>query len=145
MKRALLLIFTMVVVANATAFGQEKEPLVMQVEFEWTVVGIMAGAILGALFWLTDPADPDNTLSDSLASGAAWGAILGAGFGAFVLQDTAVSPQTAAMRNNPLLPLNRVTGDPVAVENGESTLFAGGGPPQPGQRRIVLPIFKMRF
>ncbi|MEE8433813.1 MAG: hypothetical protein V3S64_03405 [bacterium] len=144
LKRVLLLVFMATVLINAPVWAQERGPLVMRVEFEWSVVGIIAGAALGALLWLTDPADPNANLSDSLANGAAWGAILGAGFGVFVLQETAISPPITAFRSNPLHPKNRITTDPVAVESGERGMFATGGIQYSG-KTVVVPFLNIRF
>lgn len=145
LKRGLLLVFMTVVLVNSSVSAQERGPLVMQVSFEWTVLGILAGAGLGAMLWLTDPADPNANLSDSLANGAAWGAILGAGFSVFILQDTAVSPPVTAFRSNPLHPKNRITTNPVAVESGERGMFATGGFQNLGKSAIVVPFLNLRF
>ena len=145
LKRVLLLFFMAAMLINAPVWAQERGPLVMRVDFEWTVIGILAGAGLGALLWLTDPADPNANLSDSLANGAAWGAFLGAGFGVFVLQETAISPPVTAFRYNPLHPKNRITTDPVAVESGEGRMFAAGGFQGLGKSAIVVPFLNMRF
>ena len=145
LKRVILLGFMAAVLVNSPLWAQERGPLVMQAEFEWTVMGIIAGVGLGALVWLTDPADPNANLSDSLANGAAWGAILGAGFGVFVLQETAISPPSTSLRANPLHPYNRITTNPVAVESGESGMFATGGFHPPGKSLIILPFLNIRF
>ena len=145
LKRMLLLVFMTAMLVNAPVLAQERGPLVMQVDFEWTVVGILAGAGLGVLLWLTDPADPSANLSDSLANGAAWGAFLGAGFGVFVLQETAISPPVTAFRFNPLNPKNRITTDPVAVESGEGGMFATGRFSTLGKSAIVVPFLNIRF
>lgn len=145
LKRGIILIFMACVVWNSTAFAQERGPLVMQVEFEWTLIGVIAGAGLGVLLWLTDPANPNNVLSDSLANGAAWGAVLGAGFGVFVLQETGVSPPATVQVQNPLNPRNRITTDPVAVESGERNMFASGSIGKRERGTLIVPLFKMRF
>ena len=145
LKRVFLLVFMAAMLINAPVWAQERGPLVMQVDFEWTVVGIIAGAAFGALLWLTDPADPNANLPDSLANGAAWGAILGAGFGVFVLQEIAVSPPATAFRSNPLHPKNRITTDPVAVESGEGGMFVRGGFQSLGKSAFVVPFLNIRF
>lgn len=145
LKRVLLLVFMAAVLVNSSVPAQERGPLVMRVDFEWTVVGAIAGAGLGALLWLTDPADPNANLSDSLAVGGAWGAIIGAGFGVFILQETAVLPPATAFRSNPLHPKNRITTDPVAVESGEGRMFATGGFQNLGKSAIVVPFLNIRF
>lgn len=145
LKRVFLLVFMAAVLINAPLWAQERGPLVMRVDFEWTLVGMIAGAGLGALLWLTDPADPNANLPDSLANGAAWGAFLGAGFGVFVLQETGVSPPAIGLRANPLHPRNRITTDPVAVESGEGGMFASGGFHPPGKSVFVVPFLNIRF
>ena len=145
MKRAILLIFLFCVLLNSAAWGQERGPLAMRIEFEWTLVGLIAGAGLGALIWLTDPADPNNNLSDSVANGAAWGAILGAGFGLFALQKAGQAPPDTGMLKNPLHPRNRITSDPVAVESGENRMFAAGSNGKTRKRIFILPLLNLRF
>lgn len=145
MKRVILLLLAIGILSHSAAFAQERGPLVMRVEFEWTLVGIIAGSAFGVLVWLTDPADPSNNLSDSIANGAAWGALLGAGFGIFVLQETAISPGQAAIFNDPLHPRNRITSDPVAIESGNYSLLAHQKLSPGGKNGIVLPLVNLRF
>ena len=145
LKRAILLFLLLGILFHSVATAQERGPLIMRVEFEWTLVGIVAGAALGALVWLTDPADPNANLSDTVANGSAWGALLGAGFGLFVLQGTVRTPADTAFRRNPLHPINRVTSDPVAVESGEGGMFAASTARRMGGPTLVLPVLKMRF
>ncbi len=145
MKRVILLLLAIGILSHSAVHAQERGPLIMRVEFEWTLVGIVAGSAFGVLVWLTDPADPNNNLSDSIANGAAWGAILGAGFGIFVLQETAVSPGQAAQLNRPLQPRNRITSDPVAVESGDLRLLAHQNLRPPGKSGWVLPLVNLRF
>ncbi|MCH8888174.1 MAG: hypothetical protein IIC13_16445, partial [SAR324 cluster bacterium] len=83
--------------------------------------------------------------SDRLANRGALGAILGAGFGVFVLQEIAVSPPATAFRSNPLHPKNRITTDPVAVESGEGGMFVRGGFQSLGKSAIVVPFLNIRF
>jgi hypothetical protein len=131
-------------VLQPAARAQERGPLAMQIEFQWTVAGIGAGIAVGALLWLTDPGSPDNNLSDNMAGGAAYGAILGAAMGFAVMQRSAVFPPGFAVRN-PLNPRNRISTDPVAGQSGEGFLmahrpvFGSGGP------RIQVPVLRVNF
>lgn len=144
LKRIMVLTAVLLAVSQTAAMAQQHGPLVMQAEFQWTVAGVVAGVAVGALLWLTDPANPSNRLSDSVASGAAWGAIAGAGFGVFVLQRAVVPPQTA-MVHNPLAPWNRISADPVAVESGQSFLLARRDAAAPTGPGIRLPLLDLHF
>ena len=96
MKKALLLAIALMLIFNASAMAQERGPLVMQIEFEWTVAGIFAGVAVGFMIWLTDPAGP-LPIGEAMASGAAWGALAGAGFGVFTMQRTVRLPTRIAL------------------------------------------------
>jgi hypothetical protein len=144
MKRLILLCALLGLLMQATAWGQERDPLAMRIEFEWTVVGVIGGAAVGVLLWLTDPANPSNNLADSVAGAAAWGAIVGAGFGVFVMQRNAVFPAGTA-RNDPLAPENRITSDPVAQQSGETRLLALAGADHHFLPGISVPLVKLRF
>jgi len=143
LKRIVVLAMLLLAVAQAPALAQERSPLVMRIEFEWTVVGVAAGVAVGALLWLTDPANPSNNFSDSIAGGAAWGAVLGAGFGVFVLQRAVLLP-TAQVRN-PLDPRNRISADPVADQSGESYLLAHRDAAQPAGPELRVPLLSLHF
>lgn len=141
LKRAIVLGAALLLLGQAAAFGQEREPLAMQVEFEWTVIGTVSGAVIGGLIWLTDPANPHNVFSDSISSGAAWGAIIGAGFGMYVLQRTAQFP--AGMVANPV-DTPQIASDPVGeAERRRDLLHAAyGGQSAHG---LVVPVLNLRF
>lgn len=143
LKRIIVLAALLIVVCQTGVQAQERGPLVMQIEFEWTVMGTVAGSVVGFLVWLTDPANPTNNLSDSLAAGAAWGAFAGAGFGVYVLQNSANAPRTAIY--NPLAPENRISADPVAVLSGESTPFAHRVAANDGGPELRLPLLRLHF
>jgi hypothetical protein len=143
LKRIVVLAALLVAVSQSAAMAQERGPLVMRAEFEWTIVGIVSGLGVGALVWLTDPGRPGNNLSDNLASGAAWGSILGAGFGIYVLQRSVVLPATAVV--DPLDPRNRISADPVAVESGQSFMLARRDALAPTGREFRLPLLDLRF
>jgi hypothetical protein len=143
LKRIVVLTVLLLAISHAAAMAQERGPLVMQTEFEWTVGGIVAGVAVGALLWLTDPANPSNNLSDSVSAGAAWGAIAGAGFGIYVLQRAVVLPQTAA--RNPLDPRNRISADPVAAESGGDFLLARRDAAAPVGAEFRMPLLRLHF
>lgn len=144
LKRILVLAALLAVLAQSGALAQERPPLAMRIEFEWTVVGAVAGVAVGALLWLTDPANPGNNLADSVAAGAAWGSLLGAGFGVTVLQRSAIFPPGTAMKD-PLNPRNRISDDPVAQQNGEGPLLAQRFDDQPTAVGVSVPLLRMRF
>jgi len=74
-----------VLTAQSLALAQERDPLAMRIELEWTIAGSALGALLGAAIWLTDPGNPSITLSGNVIEGAALGAIAGAGFGYYII------------------------------------------------------------
>jgi hypothetical protein len=143
LKRMVVLAALLVAVSQSAALAQERGPLVMRAEFEWTALGVVAGVAVGALVWLTDPANPGNNLGDSIAVGAAWGSILGAGFGLYVLQRSAIFPTAAAQ--NPLDPRNRISADPVADLNGQPYLLAHRDAAQPVGPGLRVPVFSLHF
>ena len=144
LKRMVVLVALAVIAWQSSALAQEREPLAMRAEFEWTVLGVAAGVAVGALVWLTDPANPGNNLGDSVALGAAWGSIVGAGFGLFVLQRSAILPGGTAA-TNPLNPRNRISADPVADENGQPYLLAHRDAAQANSLALRLPVLSMKF
>ena len=144
LKRMVVAAALLVAVSQSAALAQERGPLAMRAEFEWTVLGVVAGVAVGALVWLTDPASPGNNLGDSVAIGAAWGSIAGAGFGLFVLQRSAIFPNGTAVQN-PLDPRNRISSDPVAELNGQTYLLAHRDAAQPAGPELRVPLLSMRF
>jgi hypothetical protein len=144
LKRIVVLAAVLLAVSQSAALAQERGPLVMQAEFEWTVVGVAAGVAVGALLWLTDPANPSNQFSNSIAGGAAWGAVLGAGFGVFALQRAVVLPATAEVER-PLDPRNRISVDPVADLGGQSYLLARHDAAAPRGLELRVPLLNLRF
>lgn len=144
LKRIVLLAAVLAALANTSALAQESGPLAMRLEFEWTIVGAVAGVAVGALVWLTDPANPGNNLADSVASGAAWGAVLGAGFGVTVLQRAAVFPP-GTVRTDPLDPRNRISDDPVAQQSGEGAMLAQRFSNPAPELSIRVPVLRLQF
>jgi len=69
---------------------------------------------------------------------------VGAGFGFFVLQRSAIFPSQAALQN-PLDPKNRISADPVADLSGQSYLLAHRDAAQPVGPELRVPVLKMRF
>lgn len=145
LKRIVVLGALLVAVANAAAVAQERGPLAMRAEFEWTVVGVVAGAAVGALLWLTDPANPNHQLSDSVVSGAAWGSAAGAVLGVFVLQRSVVPPGGGTAALEALAPRNRISADPIAERNGAPFLLAHRDAAQGGGREFRLPLLNLHF
>lgn len=144
-KRVILLLALLGLIAHATVRAQERGPLFMRIEFEFTVLGLLGGAAVGALIWLTDPADPNVNLSDTVAASAAWGAIVGAGVGIFILQRTAIAPNGFAQIRDPLHPSNRISSDPVGDRSGKKNLLASAIAPGRADRGFTLPLLNLRF
>lgn len=146
MKRIAILAVVLTLGFHATVRAQEKEPLAMRVMLEWTVGGVVVGAGLGALIWLTDPGRPGNRLGEQLALGAAWGSIAGAATGLSRLNSGLIPPIVQNYAPGPLHPANRITGDPIREEDKRADLLAALSDPHRGAGRgLVLPLFNLRF
>jgi len=130
MKKVLLLAVALLLILNAPAMAQERGPLVMQIEFEWTVAGIFAGVAVGFMIWLTDPAGP-LPVGEAMASGAAWGALAGAGFGVFTMQRTVRLPTRIALEtgeDNPRAPfMAQASPLPAEVLAGGASSYTSDG------------------
>ena len=146
MKRIAILIVVLILSFHATAKAQERGPLAMRVMLELTVGGMVVGAGLGALIWLTDPGRPGNRLAEQLALGAAWGSVAGAATGLSRLNSGLIPPIVQNFGPGPLHPASRITSDPIGDEDERSDLLAsltespGGG--RPG---LIMPVFNLRF
>lgn len=154
LKRMLILVALLLLTFQASGWAQEREPLAMRITFEWTTLGTVAGAMVGAALWLTDPGNPQFTLGRSMIEGSAWGAVAGMGFGVYVMQQALIPPSGFAYRPAELAPAQRITADPVAAQvqaldplapaAASSTAALAGGS-SGGGFAINLPLFKMRF
>src|SRR5574341_1482989 len=128
----------LVLVTHSLAYAQEREPLAMRIELEWTIAGTALGALVGAALWLTDPGNPHNILSRSALEGAALGALAGAGFGIYIMQQRMQVPagmaERDATRDEPLLVSARSRDAPAG--------FRAAAP-----RGITIPLaqFRLRF
>lgn len=146
MKRIIILIAVLILGFHATARAQERGPLAMRVMLEWTFGGMVVGAGLGALIWLTDPGRPGNRLSEQLALGAAWGSIAGAATGLSRLNSGLIPPIVQNFGPGPLHPASRITSDPIGDEDRRADLLAsltespgGGGP------GLFVSVLNLRF
>ncbi len=141
MKRLVLLVLAVGLLAQTTVFAQEREPLVMRIELEWTLAGTVLGVLAGTALWLTDPGNPNLSLARQAIEGAALGTIAGAGFGLYMIQRNAQFPNQTAMEAPPAL---WGTGaDPVAVRERRELAIMGGAPPN--QPTIVFSTIRMHF
>lgn len=146
MKRAILFTGLLLIVFQSSLQAQQKEPLAMEILFQWTAAGGVSGAGIGFALWLTDPGNPNIQLSDQMARGAALGFILGGAYGLFILQRSVIFPAPSLVRvRDPLDPRERITSDPVAVAAGEwnalsfePSLFGRNG-------GFSLPLLNIRF
>jgi hypothetical protein len=140
LNRLVLLVLAAVLVAETSAFAQEREPLALRIELEWTLAGAVVGALIGTGLWLTDPANPNLSLSRQAIEGAALGTIVGAGFGLYILQRHAQFPAPFAQETSPIL---WGTGaDPVAVRERAEALGASAPPNRP---LLAFTAFRLRF
>ncbi|HUJ76673.1 MAG TPA: hypothetical protein VL359_17550 [bacterium] len=117
MKRLLVLVAAMLLLWQTHAWAQEREPLAMRIELEWTVAGTIMGALVGAALWLTDPANPNLTLARQVIESGTLGTFAGAAFGLYVLQRSAQFPVNAVQNDAPVAPW-LAQGDPPAAALG---------------------------
>ena len=153
-KRAILVAGALLVLGQSQVWAQETEPLAMRVILEWSVAGTVGGAVLGAMFWLTDPGNPNNSFSRQAIEGSAIGTVIGFGFGIYVLQKSAIFP-VQFVQHNPLDPSNRLVADPVAAQErltlfSSSAIGGGGGSLVGGGggglgRMFQMPVFNFKF
>jgi len=141
LNRLVLLVCAALLLAETSGFAQEREPLAMRIELEWSIAGTVMGALVGAALWLTDPANPNLSLSRQAIEGASLGAFAGAGFGLYVLQRNALFPASQANAEAP--PILWGTGaDPVAVRERSEALLASAPPNRPS---IAFSMFRLHF
>jgi len=147
LKRVILLFGVILILLQPTLHAQEQGPLAMQIMFNWTAAGALGGTFIGFALWLTDPGNPNIQLSDQMARGAALGAILGAGYGLFIMQRSVILPvRSQVYIRDPLDSRERITSDPVAAASGYdrpslSSLFSRSG----GSSGLSVPLFGFKF
>ena len=145
MKKLILGVAALLLLTQTQVVAQETEPLAMRVTMEWSLVGTGFGAVIGAMFWLTDPANPNNRFSEQVIEGAALGAIAGVGMGIYALRRSAIFPGFAYF-TDPLHPSQRITADPVGDEARREGSFASSFLGQgSGTRGWRLPMLKFKF
>ncbi len=145
MRRILILTALLLLLAQSALWAQERPPLAMRIEFEWTALGALVGAGAGVALWLTDPGNPNFTISRSVIEGVGWGTILGAGFGLFVMQKTAGLPGPGMAALGPLDPSRRISGDPVRAAAEREDLLDHGPLAAGRGRSVMLPPWRLRF
>ena len=145
MRRILILAALLLLVLQSSGWAQEREPLAMRITFEWTILGAIVGAGVGAALWLTDPGNPSNTLARSVTEGSAWGVAAGLGFSFFVMQRSALFPQSFAYSPNALDPSERLTADPSGAQAKREDLLASAQTVNQSGLALNLPIFNIRF
>ena len=145
MNKLIIAVAAVLLLTQTGVLAQETEPLAMRVTLEWSIVGAFAGAAIGGMFWLTDPANPNNKFSRQVIEGAALGTVAGVGMGLYALRRSAIFPGFAFL-SDPLHPSRRITADPVGDEARREGSFAvsflgrgrgGGG--------LWLPMLKFKF
>jgi hypothetical protein len=140
LNRLVLLVLAAVLVTETGAFAQEREPLAMRIELEWTIAGTVVGALIGAALWLTDPGNPKLSLARQAIEGAALGTIAGAGFGLYNMQRHAQFPVPVAEEVPPIL--WGTAADPLAVRERAEALMASAPPTRP---MITFTALRLRF
>ncbi len=146
------LVLCLITLFSPAAKAQERGPLSMRIHFLATVGGMGVGALVGVAVWMTDPGSPSNQFSDSTLLGAAWGAIVGAGVGVVILQNTAVFPYESTTKNlggnafellaiNPFhVDLRRIS--PLRREGGSKSVLDLVG--QGGRLPLVPPLLQAK-
>ena len=146
MRRVILLFSLFLILLQPSLRAQEQGPLAMRIMFEWTAAGTVGGAMIGFALWLTDPGNPNIHLADQMARGAALGAILGAGYGLFILQRSAQIPARPQVYiRDPLHPRERLTSDPVAAASGFDRPALSEVFRRSGGSSLMLPLFDFNF
>jgi hypothetical protein len=142
-KRLCALAVLLLLFSQSPLYAQERGPLAMRIMFDWTAGGVVAGALVGAGIWLTDPGRPGNSLSEQMAAGAAWGAVAGAAFALSVINSAAIPPAVAEQPVDPLHPAMRISSDPIRQEERLQDLLASA--PSRSVPGLVLPLVYYRF
>ncbi len=91
MKRIIVVLIAVFVVVTEIGYAQETGPLMMEVELAATLFGVLAGAGVGLISWLTDPGQPTSIVT-IMKDGAVLGAFLGALGGYYVLYNASINP-----------------------------------------------------
>ncbi|MGK5092695.1 hypothetical protein WDW89_11865 [Deltaproteobacteria bacterium TL4] len=86
-------------IAVESVSAQEKGPLMFNTQVGFTLGGVVAGAGIGAVVWLTDPLIVD--IIDSIRWGVVVGSVLGSAAGFYVLKQAVIYPDQP--EDNPLL------------------------------------------
>ncbi len=145
MKKLAVLAVLLLLCFQTSLHAQEREPLAMRIMLDWTVGGVIVGALVGGAIWLTDPGREGNNVSDQVLGGAAWGSLAGAAWAISILNDTAIAPVLAQVPLDPLHPARRITGDPILDEERRQDLLAGSPGHGGSGRAFVLPLLNLRF
>ena len=147
LKRLILLVGLLLILLQPSLQAQQKGPLAMEIMFQWTAAGGVAGAVLGFALWLTDPGNPNIKAADQMAKGAALGFILGSGYGLFILQNAVIIPvRNLVWVRDPLDPRERITSDPIAATSQDNRVLSfGNSPAGDGGWTFSLPLLNLRF
>ncbi|MDH5752789.1 MAG: hypothetical protein OEZ59_10290 [Deltaproteobacteria bacterium] len=144
MRKAILLAAALLMISSSAAMAQERPPLAMEIELQWTAIGGVGGAVMGFMIWLTDPANPNQLLGESLAAGFAWGLVGGAAFGVVRMQQTVNMPRRFVSIPPPAAK-PQISSDPVAAISGERTVAALSTGSRINARAFRMPVFNFRF
>jgi len=145
MKRLVMLVAMGIwlVTSQGQAQAQERDPLVMEVMFEWSLAGALVGAGVGFGLWLTDPGNPNNEFKRSVIEGTSWGVVAGTLFGMYIINRAILLPgQTAWEQPGAPLP------DPLAPQNrelGPASLALAEHNHTSENLRYLLPLGVWRF
>lgn len=91
MKSKLLIAFVFIVMLANVLQAQETGPLMMNIEVAYTLGGLVGGAAVGFVVWLTDPGGP-TPIIDNVKTGAVLGTIIGSFFGFYIIYSAAIDP-----------------------------------------------------
>lgn len=152
MRRILILLAVVWFFWQPALQAQEKGPIVMRIVVEWTTAGMLGGAAVGALLWLTDPGNETNNLSERILVGAGGGGVIGAIYGLSVLSEatyyTAKNMRTGQTFANlsPLHPTNRISADPISIELNRMDILSQIRTTKGSiARRFQWPVLNLRF
>ncbi|MBF0288239.1 MAG: hypothetical protein HQM14_10505 [SAR324 cluster bacterium] len=122
MKRILIILMVAWCLLFGNAYAQETGSLMMSVEIGYTLGGMIGGAAVGGVVWLTDPGGP-TSIGSIVKDGAVLGTLLGAIAGYYLLYNAAVSPGQALPMDNIDDLLGRAYGEPDVVVFSQTHLL----------------------
>lgn len=151
LTRSVLTLLSLVCLWISTAQAQETGPLMMRAELGFTLGGMVGGAAVGLVVWLTDPGGP-VPISENVKNGAVLGTVVGALFGYYVLYTASRGPQQSPQLQGldellgARLQYDHSAGSPYRGDSASTPkAFARQDAPTNTTPAIQMPVFHYRF